>query len=1022
MDGKFVALCALVIAGSVSAAETSQLLDATAVLKKIETPPATAAVAARAPAPAEQLLKDIVAFRAQAATMNPRQSATTWFSLYDRAKSLDLKPWNPDYRLYDSDSQRSVSTGSVLLALPPPSAWPALREEAKARAMRSPQAPEVVGARLLTELLTHDRAAAEISLKQIETGAANLSPEDRAALLAPVSRTRTLLAELYGTPEEIVSTFISEHRASVNEQYDSVYPVQVPDLVGLVGEARATQLLGDLVTGGGLIQVESGAATRALARKIALERVADMRIPQWALVDDIEAADLYLALQRRFDVVPATGASTARPYPGLSYARDRADLYYFLAMVARGNQSAAESTLLRIANQSFAIPKEAVAALEKAGQREALYRVLHEALGKHPELRAWKVYVEQAAYTGHADDAMKRIDTVLARPGLPEYLQAELRTQRIGVLLARDDIEPATKALRDLLKAPPANSERDLETRIDAATRLVGLGRVLSKPEFADAGLGFLHAVLQLPASDGADAANSEERERHDKVLRAVFAAERKLGRLAAAQNDALEALQRRGPERNQYEQFGLEAVEPSRVLAMSELAGLYASTGRYQDLVTLLDESTQWGARDLDKLVQLPDSLDVPVALSAARALAATGNDAAALRLVKAVLATRPGYDPAYELLVQIDANALQTLDALYRQDPFEERPLIWTAVLHKSRGQLDAALATIRRAVAIDPSDGEEGVNDRMRAYSVLADILEAKGEDSDAAVSRGAVAAIRISERSDELHGLGLYQRAFAGYREALTHFQDAYCIQSRLAVQLAQQGRRAEALDHYKRAYELMPESFGRVESHCFGCESVFQGNEQQGIAEEVFTRIAAKTPNNPQAHYLLGYLREEQRRYADALQPLRTAVSLDPDYLNAWKHLYALADKVYMDAGERDIARMRLLELDPRQLHVQYELTKVSDLAALWRAVEKVAAAQQPPQMATLYPLRRSAKFYDDTLAQLPENIRAQMILYQMAVKDLSTRSNLPTPRAAMASHELIASAAQIMGITGAAND
>src|SRR5689334_8587059 len=208
MDGKFVALCALVIAGSVSAAETSQLLDATAVLKKIETPPATAAVAARAPAPAEQLLKDIVAFRAQAATMNPRQSATTWFSLYDRAKSLDLKPWNPDYRLYDSDSQRSVSTGSVLLALPPPSAWPVLREEAKARAMRSPQAPEVVGARLLTELLTHDRAAAEISLKQIETGAANLSPEDRAALLAPVSRTRTLLAELYGTPEEIVSTFI----------------------------------------------------------------------------------------------------------------------------------------------------------------------------------------------------------------------------------------------------------------------------------------------------------------------------------------------------------------------------------------------------------------------------------------------------------------------------------------------------------------------------------------------------------------------------------------------------------------------------------------------------------------------------------------------------------------------------------------------------------------------------------------------------------------------------------------------
>jgi hypothetical protein len=52
--------------------------------------------------------------------------------------------------------------------------------------------------------------------------------------------------------------------------------------------------------------------------------------------------------------------------------------------------------------------------------------------------------------------------------------------------------------------------------------------------------------------------------------------------------------------------------------------------------------------------------------------------------------------------------------------------------------------------------------------------------------------------------------------------------------------------------------MMPDSFGRVESHCFGCERAFDGERAQSIAERVFTGIAAKRPDNPQVHYLLGY--------------------------------------------------------------------------------------------------------------------------------------------------------------------
>jgi tetratricopeptide (TPR) repeat protein len=439
-------------------------------------------------------------------------------------------------------------------------------------------------------------------------------------------------------------------------------------------------------------------------------------------------------------------------------------------------------------------------------------------------------------------------------------------------------------------------------------------------------------------------------------------------------------------------------------------------AAGRNEDAVMLLDRSAKWGTQDLSLLMQLKDSLGVPLALSAARGLASTGRKAEALSVLNALVQAMPGYDPAYELFVSLEPQPLPLLDAMYRRDAFEERPLIWQAVVLRQQGRLDEAKAVVQRALNVDPSDGEEGPNDRMRGYAVLADILEAKGDAAGAAEYRAAVAAIRISERSDELHALGLYQRAFAGYREALTHFQNAYCIQSRLAVQLTQQGRRSEALEHYRRAYELMPESFGRVESHCFGCESVFQGNEQQGIAEEVFTRIVAKNPASPQPHYLLGYLREEQRRYADALQSYRAAVSLDPDYLNAWKHLDALAEHIHVDAAERDIARIRLLELDPRRKHVTYDVSSVGDLALLWRKLEKARSLETPPP-ANVFTLRRSKEFYDAALAKLPDALREQMTLYQsLAANPEIMGSPALSPRSAIASHTLIAPAVQLMGV------
>lgn len=263
-------------------------------------------------------------------------------------------------------------------------------------------------------------------------------------------------------------------------------------------------------------------------------------------------------------------------------------------------------------------------------------------------------------------------------------------------------------------------------------------------------------------------------------------------------------------------------------------------------------------------------------------------------------------------------------------------------------SQGRLDEAEKSARQAISIDPSDGEQGRGDRMRAYAVLGDILERKGDPEKAAQMRQAVRAIRLSEDADQFRSAGLLTRAATSYEKALGYFADAYCIQSRLAVQLTALGKLDEASAHYERAFELMPESFGRMESHCFGCEHAFAGARAQNAAERVFLKLVAQQPANPRVHYLLGYLRMEQDRKPEAAHEFAEAVKLDPDYINAWKQLAANTD----DPVARDRAALNLLRLDPRQRHDSVDAEGINDLRGLWAAVE-AAAKSMPPAPVSL---------------------------------------------------------------------
>lgn len=998
----------LAFAASSAPAAPTKLRTAEEVIRQIERPAGNASQSSATESDGAALLKEIQRYREESATLAPAEAATRWFALYERAAHAAPAEQQMDFAAYDLTTMQAVGVPSMLASLPPPSAWRAFRQEAAQRAARTPADREALGLRFLAELLAGDHAAAHASLDALDKLFADLPADERESARMELVRARAGITTAYGSATDIAAGFELQLRAG-GELYGYI---EAPDLVGLVGEQRATALLTQAIAGDSMIRIQSGDATRKLARRLALENIGNMRVAQWQLADSVDSAALYEAIEKRFDPASATPARTdeSAPQPNRDYRSTEATAWYFLASVIAGKQSDAERALVRMSRgSSVYVPRDAVQALRRAGQDEALYRFLHAQLERRPEIGAWDLYIQQAAYTGHSADSLALIEKILARKSLPEFLTADLKVRRVSALLAADKIDPAADGLRSLLAKPPTRGESTLTARYDAAIKAAALGRLTGRRALTDLGLQFALAAAQVVPE-------SEEGGRSNIDTQAMWRELRKAGRASEVQAlavaDLAKVLGRTGFQ-------ALAPPSPAEQSALVELAGIWSAAGNHTEVLRLLEQSTRWSVKDAGALLAHADSEKLPLGVMIARALQAGGDNEGALRVARATVSQLPGVDAGYELLATLDPAAPATFDALFARDQFEERPLIWKAVVQLKAGATADAETTIRRAISIDPSDGEQGVNDRMRAYAVLSDILKRKGDDTSAATYAKAVQAIRISETADSYYEAGMYERAFKGYREALEHFSDAYCIQSRLAVQLSKVGRRTEALEHYRRAYELMPDSFGRVESHCFGCESVFQGAEAQSLAEQVFTDVVRKSPAKAQAYYLLAYLREQQDRPADAVQPLRQAVSLDPQYLNAWAHLNQVGARTWIDPAELDIARLKLLELDPLRRHAQYDLKTVGDLPGLWRGAERAhrAAEVARPIRENIYALRASREVIDATRASLPEEMRAQMDQFERFSNFSDMLITTPAAPVLLGQHSFVTYAKALMGLS-----
>ncbi|MEO0510753.1 MAG: hypothetical protein AAF065_12950 [Verrucomicrobiota bacterium] len=396
--------------------------------------------------------------------------------------------------------------------------------------------------------------------------------------------------------------------------------------------------------------------------------------------------------------------------------------------------------------------------------------------------------------------------------------------------------------------------------------------------------------------------------------------------------------------------------ADVSQTLAL--MLELYTRTGQHNDAILLLDEAIGWQAKDLLHLRYYNENQNFKV--SVAEAFHALGHSDLALDILKDHLRYVDNADDlAYQLLLEIKGPAaMDFLKELASEAPFEERPLIWQSVLLKEANDLQAAEAMARKAISIDPTDGEMSSINRLRAYAVLGDILKAR-DDEEAIIFERIVAAVNLSEVADEYRVAGLFSHALKLYQESMALFADAYCVRFRAAVELEAAGQHDQAEEHFEAAYTLMPDQFGRIESHCFGCEGAFQGERAQSIAERVFARMLQERPEQASLHYLMGYLNSSREQNEQALENFQRAVQIDPLYYNAWSKIHRLAE----NSGQIELsleAATAMLEIAPRRSIGLLQNGSVQQLGELWETGEQLLPIM-PKRAESLYPLKASAE-------------------------------------------------------------
>ncbi|NQU41581.1 MAG: hypothetical protein HQ523_16670 [Lentisphaerae bacterium] len=927
-----------------------------AVAQKEEKPDTLSPALANRKAIAER----VMAFRKASPALPPADAAQQWLTLLDDFAALpreprpdygDFMPMDPFAGTLDDFDASSLSLSHVISALPGPESWAALDDAIAARPDETADARERNAAlRVLIDFL---RGRLDQTEPNLDTLSECLSERANNMFDRYYRGSRDGVKELRAAIRRTVGfnskqEVIEDYRTLIAKPIAQTGPsrrIQVPDLCRLTTAEEARELLTTtLLLEGATPMVSSGGPTLTLLKEILIEEMENTKVPMWHLVTSPADTALYEALAHQYPQAKEEDTDSPdslfmdnRSYWNNSSASERlnAQFIYVVGLIAEGriDEAVAIAGAEKRGDRGYYRLNRLTMGMDQKEFASNMFIFLDRLLTDHGESRWWRFYVDAALMAKRSDTALARLTSALEDPALDISMRIVLLEKKAELDLGLGHIDRGIESLRAVsaidLTALGQRDKSQISTQLrEAAQTLSRLGLLLDRSALVDEGLACSAAVAnQLSQDEDAEfewyaiSSSAEfliEVERYAEAEAFILDGMVKALRAHAVQAAVTDS----GP------------IDPDdRLVDLSSqltlLGQIYAKLGRTDDVWYLLQELPWWGEP------ALPLENEILV-VGAANALVAADRGDDAVALLKRFILGRPAADRAYEALISMQPPELVTwLDQLYARDRFEERPLIWKAVLFQKDGKLDEAEAVIRQALKVDPTDGETEAGQRVIAYGILGDILEAKGQDDDAAFFRSVVRSVRTAERGDSFNEVGLTSRSLELYEEAEEDFVDAYCVQWRLAERLHALGRYEEAEAHYEIAFKRMPEQFGRVASFCFGCSGVFQKEHSRSVAERILTHLLEEKPDNPQIHFLLGQLREAQDENALAYDHFRKAVEIDPQYLDAWERLYELSQSLFLPKTETDKMAIEALKLDPMQRHFGRELALIADMETVW---------------------------------------------------------------------------------------
>jgi len=717
------------------------------------------------------IFSQIMSLRENAENGFSSKQAEQWLSLSHQILSADTTSKKELAYELDKLIAAPVGISSMLASLPNKDSWSQLNALSKKSDNNDINSLVL---RLYTSTLVDDKATRDDALKLIKTQVTKLDNNEKEIWNNGIRNIEYQIA----LKENDVDGIFDNLELQLTTTLPGYSYVEIPDIITLAGKQKAESWVEKMLpTSKRSFSVPTGGETKKMIQSIVLRKIDDLIAPQWTLVNDLDSIELYEAIDKKF---PDNIFSKVFAKVDFSSEKANARSYYLISKLVSADSTELDELSALFQNEDVYLSNKTIKALKNAGHANSVQAFLYKAVSKNSESSYWDDYIALSSFVGESNQAKILLESVLEDKTLSSDQKSNMYRYYVKSLYANDQVEEAAQLVIDVF------DQFSSEGRLELALQLAQIGLLKNNSKWVDFGLD--QAKTQLEK----DIANEEfylpihNIQKYVRILRSAnknkTAESFLLTQLNALINNVSKVSELYGPA---YASYGLAEGNP----LMAELIGIYNDGQRWNDILKLMDNYKYWGVDDLNTIYTLKDSTKTYFGYYIANALHHTDQTESATAILEALIWKDSGYDNAYQLYTSIESptKASAYLETIYSKDQFEERPLIWQAQIKLNSNKLEEAKTLIKSAISIDPSDGEQGDNDRMRAYAILSEIHSKQGASDDAKLYAKVVKSIRISEQADKFTDLGILSTGISMYKQASEQFADAYCVQSRLAIQ-------------------------------------------------------------------------------------------------------------------------------------------------------------------------------------------------------------------------------------------